>query len=112
MDALTSDELLRAIEDLDGWELAVSELPGKDDRQRTELKKAYRFASFEDAMDFMASAARHISSVDHHPRWENRFRTVTVWLSTWSAGHKPSALDIELAQFMDSLYCGYEHRKK
>jgi 4a-hydroxytetrahydrobiopterin dehydratase len=111
MDALTSDELMRAIEGLEGWEPAVSARPGKEGRERTELKKVYSFASFEDAMDFMAMAARHISTVDHHPRWENRFRTVTVWLSTWSAGHKPSRLDIELAQFMDGLYSGYEHPK-
>jgi len=112
MNALTSDELTRAIEAMEGWVLAVSEVPGKEARERRELKKVYCFASFEDAMGFMAAAAQHISSVDHHPRWENRFRTVTVWLSTWSAGHKPSRLDIELAEFMDSLYSGYEHPKK
>ena len=112
MNALTSDELLHAIETMDGWVQSVSEVPGKEGRQRRELKKVYCFASFEDAMDFMAAAARHISSVDHHPRWENRFRTVTVWLSTWSAGDSPSRLDIELAQFMDGLYGDYEHPKK
>ena len=112
MNALTSDELLHAIETMDGWVLAVSEVPGKEGRQRRELEKVYEFASFEDAMDFMATAAGHISRVDHHPRWENRFRTVTVWLSTWSAGHKPSQLDVALAQFMDSLYASYEDPKK
>jgi hypothetical protein len=35
-----------------------------------------------------------------------------VWLSTWSAGDKPSRLDIELGKFMDGLYSGYEHPKK
>jgi len=111
MDELTSDELERAVEQLDGWELVISDLPGKESQHRTEIRKAYDFVSFEDAMDFMAAAARHISSVNHHPRWENRWRTVTVWLCTWAIGHKPSRRDIELAQFMDELYRGYKQPK-
>jgi hypothetical protein len=29
---------------------------------------------------------------------------VSVWLSTWDIGHKPSRLDIELALYLDELY--------
>jgi pterin-4a-carbinolamine dehydratase len=109
--ALSPDEIYQAIEEIAGWQLVTSDIPAKEARQRTELRKKYEFATFEDAMDFMAVAAGHISSVDHHPRWENTWRTVTVWLCTWAAGHKPSRLDIELAKFLDSLYSRYGQRK-
>lgn len=111
MNELTGDELKRAVEQLDGWEVVASDVPGKEAQQRTELRKAYEFTSFEDAMDFMAAAARHISIVNHHPRWQNTWRTVTVWLSTWAIGHRPSRRDIELAHFMDELYRGYRQPK-
>jgi pterin-4a-carbinolamine dehydratase len=58
-------------------------------------------------MNFMHVASKHISEVQHHPRWENVWRTVVVWLSTWDIGHKPSRLDIELAQFLENLRRGY-----
>jgi pterin-4a-carbinolamine dehydratase len=112
LNELSQDEITQALEELPGWELLVSDLAGKEPKQRTELKKTYEFASFEDAMDFMASAAKHISEVDHHPRWENRWRTVTVWLCTWAIGHKPSRQDVELAKFMDGLYSGYTQGRR
>jgi pterin-4a-carbinolamine dehydratase len=40
----------------------------------------------------------------HHPRWENQWRTVTVYLSTWDIGYRVSALDIALARTLDALY--------
>jgi len=94
------------------WEVAVSEIPGKAPLNRTELKKVYEFASFENAIEFMHEASKHISEVDHHPRWENVWRSVTVWLSTWDIGHKPSRLDIELAKFLDDLRRSYPQPKK
>jgi pterin-4a-carbinolamine dehydratase len=50
--------------------------------------------------------------VDHHPRWENIWRTVTVWLSTWDIGHKVSRLDLELAQYFEALWARYLSLKK
>jgi len=111
MNELAGDELERALEQLDGWALVASEVPGEKPQHRTELNRAYEFASFEEAMDFMAAAARHISSVNHHPRWGNRWRTVTVWLCTWAMGNKPSPRDIELAHFLDQLYRGYKQHR-
>ena len=58
----------------------------------------------------MSVAARHISTVEHHPRWENIWRTVTVWLTTWDIGSQPSVLDIELAGYLDQLFKPYDPR--
>lgn len=69
--------------------------------------RSFEFASFEDAMHFMFSATRHIGRVDHHPDWENIWRTITIWLTTWDIGHKPSHYDVELAQYLDELFENY-----
>jgi pterin-4a-carbinolamine dehydratase len=106
---LTAQELASALVSLnsdnvsDGWKDIVSEIPGREPNTRIELHRLFEFASFEDAMAFMAQAVPKISDMDHHPRWENVWRTVSVWLSTWDIGHKPSVLDIELAQYLQEL---------
>ena len=101
---LSRDELDAALKELPKWQLAVSEIPGKEPLKRTELKRTYELRSFEDAMKFMADAVPHIGRVEHHPRWENLWRTVTVWLTTWDIGHLPSRLDIDLARYLDAQF--------
>src|SRR6185295_5972969 len=100
---LSYDEINEALSSLPGWEITTSDLPGQAPLKRSEIHKAFEFASFDDAIDFMAAASKHISLVDHHPRWENIWRTVSIWLSTWDIGHKVSKLDLELAQYFEAL---------
>ena len=104
---LSRDEILKALQQMPDWELTISEIPGKEPLKRTEFKKVFEFVSFEDAMNFMHVASRQVSKVNHHPRWENIWRTVTVWLSTWDIGHKPSRLDVDLSRFLEDLYRSY-----
>ena len=98
---LTEQEL-EAVKTL-SWEIIETDLPGLEPKKRTELFRKFEFASFEDAMAFMGAAEQKISAIDHHPRWENIWRTVLVWLSTWDIGHKPSILDLELARYLEDL---------
>lgn len=109
---LSRDEIIEVLKQLPDWELIISDIPGKEPLKRTEFKKVYEFTSFEDAIDFMHVASKHVSEVQHHPRWENIWRTVTVWLSTWDIGHKPSRLDIELARFLEELRRNYPSPEK
>jgi pterin-4a-carbinolamine dehydratase len=85
----------------------MSPLPGEHPKVRTEITRAYKFRSFEDAIEFIRSAAEHVSAVQHHPRWENLWKMVRVWLSTWDVGHRPSRLDFELAARLDGLFEAY-----
>lgn len=101
---LTEAELAAALVELPEWQVVASALPKIPTRQRYELYRAFEFASFEDAMLFMAQATPFITQLDHHPRWENLWCTVSVWLSTWDIGHQPSLLDFELARYLDNLY--------
>lgn len=48
-----------------------------------------------------------LATFQHHPRWENIWRTVVIWLSTWDIGHKPSQLDLDLAREVERIYHDY-----
>lgn len=100
---LTSAELHAVLQQLPEWKCLQSELPNFPGRERSELFRAFEFSSFEDALAFMSAAVPRINEMQHHPRWENIWRTVSVWLSTWDIGHKPSQLDVDLALYLDSL---------
>ncbi|MEX8497505.1 MAG: 4a-hydroxytetrahydrobiopterin dehydratase [Leptothrix ochracea] len=104
---------LLVVNDLSRWQLLSTELPPDADaqdeepRRKTELHRVFTFASFADAMAFMQGAVPKIAALDHHPRWENRWCEVAVWLSTWSDGWKPSQADIDLARYLDALRAGF-----
>ena len=40
----------------------------------------------------------------HHPRWENQYKAVTVYFSTWDAGSKVTRYDIDAAKMMNKVY--------
>ena len=102
--ALTQAELDKELASLPGWEPVESLIPGDYPRSRRELRKVYVFRSFRAAMKFMNSAIEPISQLQHHPRWENQWRTVTAYASTWDIGFRISKLDVELARVLDAVY--------
>jgi pterin-4a-carbinolamine dehydratase len=104
---LTDEELDKALKLAPAWSLVNSPVPGAEPKKRVELMRTYEFHSFEDAMHFMGEATAYISRMNHHPRWQNVWRSLTIWLSTWDIGHRPSRLDVELAGYLDSLFRNY-----
>lgn len=88
------------------WSL-VPWLKRGDAEDGTALLRCYRFRSFEDALHFMATASRFITRTEHHPAWSNIWRTVTVRLTTFDIGHRPSVFDLRLAEYLDDLYREY-----
>ena len=69
---------------------------------RDAIKKTFVFKNFVDAFGWMTRAAIWAEKWNHHPEWDNVYKTVNVVLTTHDAGGL-SALDIKLAQKMDSL---------
>ena len=47
----------------------------------------------------------------HHPRWENLWRSLRVWLTTWDIGHRISDRDIQLAKYFDKAYADFPGAK-
>jgi pterin-4a-carbinolamine dehydratase len=107
---LSPTELDTALSGLPGWIAVSAPLPGKEPLTRTELHKRFEFDSFELAIDFMMEVRPLVTELQHHPRWENTWKTISIWLSTWDIGHKPSTLDIKLAGLIENAYRNFEHR--
>jgi 4a-hydroxytetrahydrobiopterin dehydratase len=82
-----------ALGQLQGWRVAEG---------RDAIVKSYTFKSFSAAWGFMSRVALKAEQLDHHPEWSNVYNRVEVTLATHSA-KGVTALDVELAQFMDSL---------
>ena len=101
--ALTPDELQHGLAGCPNWTVVTSPLPDEPQTMQTELRRSFRFATFNQAMAFMQAAIPFIDEINHHPRWENAHRNVTVWLSTWDIGHAVSNLDFDLARHLDAL---------
>ncbi|MGE3109533.1 MAG: 4a-hydroxytetrahydrobiopterin dehydratase [Phycisphaerales bacterium] len=102
---LGAQELASASSTLDGWSIVRGE--NAEHPEATELKKNFMFTTFQEALHFMIVAARWIDIKDHHPRWQNVWRNVTVWLTGWDIRFRPSYKDIELAKYLDELYVDY-----
>ena len=82
-----------ALKDLQGWK-------AKDGRDA--IVKTYKFADFNTAFGFMTRVALKADKLDHHPEWFNVYDKVEVLLSTHDAAGV-TALDLELAKFMDEV---------
>jgi pterin-4a-carbinolamine dehydratase len=106
--ALSDEEIDKSLVELPGWEPVESSLARDYPNSRFELRKAYRFSSFSNAIAFMQAAAEPIRKAKHHPRWENQWRTVIVYLSTWDIGNKISDLDVKLAHQLDHVYATFQ----
>lgn len=104
---LVEAEIKDTLQRLPKWQLTSTPIPGKEPNKRIELMRTYEFARFEDAIDFMTEATKHISVVQHHPRWENTWRTLRIWLTTWDIGQKPTQYDLDLAEYLENLFSKY-----
>lgn len=101
-----SDEKLRVILDTDltDWKKVITPLPENPNEVRIELFREYKFRSFQDAINFMVQVAPGCDIAIHHPRWENVWKTIRVYLTTWDIGHRVSDRDVQLARYFDRAY--------
>jgi pterin-4a-carbinolamine dehydratase len=85
--------------DLHQWRYKAS-----NEGQGKELSRELRFSSFQDVMRFMEEIAPECELMEHHPRWQNRWRELAIHLTTWKLGNKISDRDLRLARFIESSY--------
>ncbi len=76
-----------------GWEMV---------EDRDAICKTFVFADFVEAFGWMARVAIWAEKWNHHPEWDNVYKTVNVVLTTHDVGGL-STLDAKLARKMDSL---------
>ena len=87
-----------------GAEAGLAQLTGWGpvDGDRDAISKTFKFTDFKTAFGFMTSCALKAEQMDHHPEWFNVYNRVEVTLTTHDADGV-TALDVELAGFMDAL---------
>ena len=56
---------------------------------------------------FMVDVGQFCDAANHHPRWENVYRTLWIYLTTWDIGHRVSHLDLILAAQIDKSFQRY-----
>ena len=69
---------------------------------RDAIAKTFVFKDFVDAFGWMTQVAIWAEKWDHHPEWDNVYKTVNVVLTTHDV-EGLSALDVKLARKMDAL---------
>ncbi|MBE7217445.1 MAG: 4a-hydroxytetrahydrobiopterin dehydratase [Caulobacteraceae bacterium] len=89
-----------------GAQAALPDLPGWRAAQgRDAIEKRFRFPDFNAAFGWMTRVALRADKLDHHPEWSNVYDRVDVLLATHDADGV-TALDVELAKFMDAAAAG------
>jgi 4a-hydroxytetrahydrobiopterin dehydratase len=72
------------------------------ERERDELEKEHKSRDFAAAMVFVNAVAARAEAANHHPDIDIRWNTVTLRLSTHSAGGLTQA-DLDMAREIDGL---------
>ena len=89
-----------------GAAAALAKLPGWAKVEgRDAITRTYKFKDFNEAFGFMTRVALMADKLDHHPEWFNVYNRVEVTLATHDADGV-TALDVELASFMDEAAGG------
>ncbi|HEX5744229.1 MAG TPA: 4a-hydroxytetrahydrobiopterin dehydratase [Candidatus Saccharimonadales bacterium] len=70
------------------------------------LYRQFNFDNFKQAWAFMEKVAALAEKYQHHPRWENEWSVVQIWLITHEGGKKITEKDRELAQAIDEVAVG------
>ncbi|MDZ7744343.1 MAG: 4a-hydroxytetrahydrobiopterin dehydratase [Candidatus Saccharibacteria bacterium] len=71
-----------------------------------QLYKEFKFKDFNEAFSFMQAVAEEAEKQQHHPRWENEWNKVKIWLSTHEAEGKVTDKDKSLAKAIDLVADG------
>lgn len=91
MAKLTEAEITAGLKALAGWK-----------RQGDAIVKSWTFGKFADGIRFVDRVAVEADKADHHPDIDIRWTSVTMTLSTHSAGGLTKN-DLALAAVIDSL---------
>lgn len=89
------------------WKIVQSLLPEDTFITREELYREYIFSNFDQVLEFMSKVSEICNVLPHHPRWENTWTTLKVYLTTWDSTHIITYKDIMLARHMEEIYTQY-----
>ena len=70
------------------------------------LYKQFNFKDFAEAFAFMTKVAALAERYNHHPRWENEWNVVQIWLQTHEQNGAITELDRKLSEEIDKVVVG------
>ena len=102
---LKDAEVREALEPLGQWRLQWGPHSWGAGGLAQEITKSFPFTSFAQAVAFMSAASTAIDAwkPPHHPRWENQWKVVNVFFTTWDVDCRVTKLDIKAAEDFDAL---------
>ena len=88
--------MIEGIDDLskNGW---------KKSTDGNAITKTFIFTNFIEALGWMVKVGVWAEKLNHHPEWDNVYKTVNVLLTIHDKGTVTN-LDVTLAQKMDNIY--------
>ena len=88
--------MIEGIDDLikNGW---------KKSKDGNAITKTFIFTNFIEALGWMVKVGVWAEKLNHHPEWDNVYKTVNVLLTTHDK-RTITNLDVTLAQKMDTIY--------
>jgi pterin-4a-carbinolamine dehydratase len=102
---LTEQEEEDFLKEYTNWSIIEQDKPGASGDVMRELYRLYEFTDYAVAWKFMSQVDElGIRPYHHHPRWQNSYNRIEIWLSTFNVGHKPTKKDIRLAKIMESTW--------
>lgn len=93
------------------WNIQTKNMEVAKDGRCVELNRMYHFNSFISAVGFMHKVAPGCDIAIHHPRWENTWKSLSIWLTTWDVGNRITDRDIQMAKYLDSAYEDYDGKE-
>lgn len=69
-----------------------------------QLYREFEFKNFRQAFKFMEAVADLAEEQQHHPKWQNEWNKVGIWLSTHEAGNTITNKDRHLAEAIDKEF--------
>jgi 4a-hydroxytetrahydrobiopterin dehydratase len=90
--ALTSDEITKALGELNGWR-----------HEGGALQKTFQLKNFREAMSFLVRLGFEAEQRDHHPEIKNVYGRVEILLRTHDAGNAVTKADVDLARAIEAF---------
>jgi 4a-hydroxytetrahydrobiopterin dehydratase len=88
--SVSNDEIIKKLSELSDWEFT-----------NDQLKKAYLFTNFREAMGFIIRISYEAEQQNHHPEIYNCYNRVELSLNTHDAGNIVTQKDFNLAHAID-----------
>jgi 4a-hydroxytetrahydrobiopterin dehydratase len=103
----TDVEIREFLQRCPSWKVQYRPHPTDPGAQRRGIGTTLIFRDFRDAIHYMQTAAWGIEERNHHPEWENIWKSVVIWITQFDIGGDITNRNMELAEYLMKVYEPY-----